>query len=239
MATPVDTLYRYFGRRRWFRSLRARSRNRRALAAHAAEHPALDGFEPARDRGHDLAAAWRRYVETVSAPAAAISRQLAALFDHLIDTTRPAVVWDLGSGFSSFVARRYPGRVLSVDDDESWLARTRGFLVASDLRTDDLLTWDDFRDRAARGALPVPDLVLHDLGAPATRARTLPQVLDRCADHTLVLVDDVHKPAVRVAVLAALEDRRLACTDLSSQTLDDFGRYAWLVHGFGSARETA
>ena len=55
----------------------------------------------------------------------------------------PAAVLDLGSGFSSFVLRSYDdgggARVTSVDDSETWLARTAQFLESRGVPTDQLL----------------------------------------------------------------------------------------------------
>ena len=68
-----------------------------------------DAFSPASlNAAHKLLLPHhQRYVTTVSLPYQAVSLELAALLLSLCRSTRPAVIADLGSGFSSFVFRTY------------------------------------------------------------------------------------------------------------------------------------
>jgi hypothetical protein len=90
-----------------------------------------------------LAAPYQEYVETVSNPAMALSPHTAALLYALCTLLVPKRALDLGSGFSSFVLRRYARDtagsciVHSVDDDAQWMDQTRAFLSAHELPAGD------------------------------------------------------------------------------------------------------
>jgi predicted O-methyltransferase YrrM len=176
-----------------------------------------------------LMAAHAEYVETVSVPEHAISLELASVLDVLCRTLRPRRVADLGSGFSSFVLRRYSvetgADVVSVDSDPEWLDRTRAFLVDSGLPVDALIGWDDF---TAAEHEPF-DLVLDDLGDIQRRIETMAYVLGLARPGGLVVVDDRHRPPVRAALDCECRARGDEVVSLRSSTVDGFGRYACLV----------
>ena len=83
-----------------------------------------------------LGPAYIEYVFTVSAPEHAISLPLASFVLTVCEAVDPVSAADLGSGFSSFVLRRFASerpaglRVVSVDDDPDWLAKTAAFLAS-------------------------------------------------------------------------------------------------------------
>jgi predicted O-methyltransferase YrrM len=107
-----------------------------------------------------------------------------------------------------------------------WLARTGDYLHSKGLSTTGLQLWDKL---ITGGSDLRPDFILHDLGNPSTRAATLPSVLDLCRPGTVLMLDDVHKPVIRQAVLAAVTERGLRCFDISGVTYDQFGRYSWVI----------
>jgi predicted O-methyltransferase YrrM len=139
-------------------------------------------------------------------------------------------VADLGSGFSSFVLRRFAAgrsghtRVVSADDDPDWLEKTAGFLASSGLPADDLVQWSDF------AAVPERfDLVLYDLGHWQRRFDALPRALASLARGGLIILDDLHVERYRELVEQVLEAASLRPYDLEPYTADELGRFAWAV----------
>lgn len=216
------------------------ARNRDELGASAAAVPWLAAYDFKRiDPDGHIREVYKEYVNTVSTPDEAISLELASLLWFILETRQPKSVVDLGSGFSSYLFRYYqqllrrlgqPGRdcrVISCDDNETWLCRTADFLRRKNLSHSGLLLWDRFLEE--RDQLR-PDLILHDLGNMPVRVKTLPQALNLCGPQTIVIIDDVHKPQMRRAVLDQMRERNLVGHDLTHFTYDSFGRYAWMLH---------
>jgi hypothetical protein len=169
------------------------------------------------------------YLASVSRADMAVSLELAAFLSALCDWLRPRKIADLGSGYSSFVFRSYAARagdceVWSVDDDGDWLRRTRDWLEAQSLATGNLLLWDDFVREPPRGV----DLVLHDLGHMALRARVLDEVLRR-NENAIVVLDDMHKTDYGSFARGRLKGSPWRCLSLRAFTLDGLGRYSELA----------
>jgi hypothetical protein len=120
-----------------------------------------------------------------------------------------------------------------VDDDPGWLERTREFLEAEALPTQQLWLWDEFIQLRQTSS---PGLILHDLGHSKVRVNTLPAVVGLCQAGTRLIADDVQKQPIREALLTVVQNRQLRCQDLIRVTFDRYGRYAWLIHGFGNDR---
>lgn len=168
-----------------------------------------------------------KYVFEVSAPEHAVSLPLASFLLTLCETAEPAAAADLGSGFSSFVLRRYAGaapgrRVVSADDDPDWLAKTSGFLASSGLPTDGLVEWSDFA-----AADETFDLVLYDLGHWRRRFDALPRALAALAPGGVIVLDDLHVERYREHVVDVLRSAGLRAYDLAPYTADELGRIAW------------
>jgi predicted O-methyltransferase YrrM len=170
------------------------------------------------------------YVFTVSSAEHAISLPLAAFLLTACETLEPGAVLDLGSGFSSYVLRRYAAartpkaRAVSVDDDRAWLAKTAAFLAAAELPREELVHWSEFA--GADGAF---DLVFYDLGTWAQRLDAVSTALRAGKPGALIVLDDLHVPAYREAVERELVAAALTPYDLSPFTIDEFGRYSWAV----------
>lgn len=167
------------------------------------------------------------YVRNVSDAEWSVSLQTATYLFHLCRATSPARLLDTGSGFSSYVFRLYATEaesvtVVSADDDEEWLDRTRVFLRQRGLSTDGLVAWPP--DDLAAGRF---DLVFHDLAYSSVRVDTLPLVLRAVRrGGGIVVLDDAHHYGERI-----FADGRAAGLDLYSlrvRTVDGFGRYAVL-----------
>jgi predicted O-methyltransferase YrrM len=179
---------------------------------------------PAKSLEH----AYRRYISSVSLAAYAISLPLARYVHALAHERRPRRVLDLGSGFSSYVLRRYAAEqdfevdAWSVDHDPVWLERTQRFLEAEGLPAGQLTTWNE---RPA-GRF---DLVLHDLHTVASRLDTLDEALAVVAPGGAIVLDDMDVPDYREHAARVLEQRGIAYIDASEATLDKRGRFSWLV----------
>ncbi len=177
-----------------------------------------------------LTPAYRAYVADVSDQSMAISLDLACVLYFLCERLEPRVILDLGSGFSSYVFRRYtqarPGTVVySVDDDPYWLSRTRVHLKQHGLCDRNLFLWDEVSKLNALRA----DVVLHDIGSSETRCEVLPELSRYMHRATAVVLDDVHKRPVREAAKAFARSMALPVTDLARVARDSFGRFPWLI----------
>lgn len=176
-----------------------------------------------------LAGSHRDYITTVSRDDMAISLEMAAFLLAICEATKPTTVADLGSGYSSLVFRTYstntkhPISVISVDDNEKWLAQTARFLKKNKLPTDRLMTWSDFSKLHKTF-----DLVFHDLGHMETRADVLPRVLQLVKPGGFLVLDDLHFPVYRQKVLQSLIPNSSKLLLLRRMTKDRFGRYGAL-----------
>lgn len=169
------------------------------------------------------------YVARVSWADHAVSIGTAAVLAQLCERHRPARVLDTGSGFSSYVLRRYAAEhgteVVSVDDDADWMRKTAAYLEGHGLADlGELVLWDDFSS-AAQGQF---DLIFHDLGTFETRVNTMPAIDDLVAPSGLVVYDDVVIPSIRAAAreLCAVKGRDYF--SLRHITLDEISRYSAL-----------
>lgn len=181
----------------------------------------------------ELADTYQEYVISVSDPIMAMSLQLAIFMRELCNSIQPRRILDLGSGFSSYVFRRYASdavsqpEVWSIDDNEWWLEKTRLFLDSHGLPISNLLTWDEF----IADEQGLFDVILHDLGDIEFRAKVFEDVIGLSEPGGFVILDDTHKSRYRNPALLKL--RRLTSFDsynLQAYTLDEMGRWAMLLH---------
>jgi predicted O-methyltransferase YrrM len=143
---------------------------------------------------------------------------------------QPERILDLGSGFSSYVLRYYAAStghdvsVVSVDDSEAWLERTRQFLADNALETGELRTWSDF--------VPEPgepfDLIFHDLAGGELRETGMSVAVRALAPRGLIVFDDAHHPGHRRAARRVAREAGLATYSLYRWTRDAYGRFAML-----------
>jgi hypothetical protein len=178
-----------------------------------------------------LSHAYSRYVAAVSSEDMAISIETASLLFALCQRIRPSHILDLGSGFSSFTFRLYarmadhPCLVHTVDDDEAWLDRTRGFLSGEGLVPEGLFPWSQFENAGCSGYA----VVLHDLGRMPRRAATVEFAVSCLAANGTLVLDDMHKPHYAAHAEAACTRAGLRVVPLRELTLDRFGRFASLA----------
>ena len=155
----------------------------------------------------ELKATYREYTRQISSDGMAISYELACFLWSLCEATEPQRILDLGSGFSSFVFRRYQKaarmstEVWSVDENAVWLEKTRDFLGAHGLSYDNLYTWDDF-SKLRPGTF---DLISHDLGLMEDRPEIFEDTLAWREPAGLIVIDDIHKPQYRKGIIQKLQ----------------------------------
>lgn len=172
----------------------------------------------------------KKYTEDTSSPVAAISLELAAFLHFVCMKTQPKVILDLGSGFSSYVLRRYQQgqgvEVYSVDDDQLWLKRTKAFLESHNLSTANLYLWEELLRSGVRFEA---DLILHDLGNSGTRVDAFRQLRRFVGPNARIILDDVHKRNIREAATSWIREHDFRYVDLASYTKDGYGRFQWFV----------
>ncbi|MHA1979369.1 MAG: methyltransferase domain-containing protein [Candidatus Hodarchaeales archaeon] len=175
---------------------------------------------------------YKRYIEDISPSHMAISLELSTFLVVMSNITIPSRIIDLGSGFSSLVFRliskNSPQKttVWSVDDSKEWLDKTREFLNALNIDSNNLTLWDTFDSKSIEKF----DLVLHDLGSMnTTRINILDDVLQLVKKGGLLVLDDSHKKSYREAALKKIEEKGYNHFRLTKYTTDEFNRYAILV----------
>jgi predicted O-methyltransferase YrrM len=173
----------------------------------------------------DLKPTHDEYVSKVSSWEWAISLEAASVLMACCRLLNPRQMLDTGSGYSSYVLRRYvaeapqEAQVTSVDDDPKWLDKTRAYLAQHDLPWDDVLLWNEFHALGPREF----DLVLHDLGSEGDRVRTLNHVLGLVRSGGVVLLDDA-----QMETYGPYARRRLAAESFRFYSLRPFTR----EHGY-------
>lgn len=205
-----------------------RSRATRDADAVRAAFPWIDGVHAGPERAA-LAAEHARYCRDISSEKMAADLGFSAFLQLWCLANKPKRVVDLGSGFTSFVLRRYAAKaggceVWSVDDDAAWLGRTRDYLAEMEQDRAHLMVWSEFIKTAPRDF----DLVVHDAGSMQFRADNLGAALDLARSGGLVLLDDIHRFEYRAHALQLLAERGYRF--LSVRALrDGYGRYPYTV----------
>ncbi len=169
------------------------------------------------------------YVTTVSNDRSTASLRCIGLLCALGEATNASRILDLGSGFSSAALRTIlPGaHIVSVDHDLEWLEKTGTFLERREIDKANLVSWRHLRKKRKDQRF---DLVFDDLGGGIDyRAKTLPLVSSFVAERGILLIDDVHKPEMLTAALGLYAKRQFDRVGPELWTLDQYGRYSWVL----------
>jgi predicted O-methyltransferase YrrM len=186
--------------------------------------PPIQDFVACRE---DIIDAYEDYIVHVSPEQMAISLETATYIYWLAVKTQPATLADYGSGFTSYVLRAVDcGKVLSVDDQESWLNWTFQFLERWNVCYGDLLPFETARHETEPGSL---DLIVYDFAAGEKREAFMGWALDRLAPGGLCVFDDAQHAEHQNKMRAACKDRKIELFDLSEITKDRHGRFAALA----------
>lgn len=170
------------------------------------------------------------YVTHISNAGWAASLEASTFLYHLCRATRPRRVLDLGSGFSSYVLRRYAYEaehdvhVTSVDADPDWLRKTHAFLDEHGVASGEIVSWEAFSRR-----LPEPsDVVFHDLASGDLREDAMPLAISQLSSGGAIIFDDAQHEGHRRRMSCEGERAGLRLFSLRSWTLDEIGRWAVL-----------
>jgi len=179
-----------------------------------------------------MKAVFKEYTTNVSYEGWPLSFESACLLWSLCQVSSPKRILDLGSGFSSFVFRRYRStaevipEVWSVDEDSDWLEKTRAFLKSHNLPDDNLLHWGDFRE-SEWGSF---DLIFLDLEDIEERSNIFEKLLASLNPEGLIVLDDMQNSKYRTEIYRRLELHGFATAySIRWLTLDKFLRYCLLV----------
>jgi len=177
----------------------------------------------------ELKSFYNFYVTEISRADMAISLELATVLFAICKTTNPKRILDLGSGFSSFVLRRFAEtspsvKVVSVDDDVQWLEKTKDYLSNKVKNTSNILSLSNFIESAEFNF----DIILLDLNFVEVRKNYIALAVERCSQGGLIIFDDAHKPDFMLEILEQTKGLPIRLFNISHLTRDQFGRYALL-----------
>lgn len=173
-----------------------------------------------------LVDAYIEYAATVSPDWMAMSYAAASFLDGLCRDHSPRLAVDFGSGFSSYVLRRYAAetgaRVVSVDTDPDWLQATREYLELMGVGTDGLVTWKEWL--ATRDDYPPIDLAFHDLASGHLREAAMPLIADQMRIGGVLVFDDAQNGDHKKVMDEVAASHGWALTVLP-ETMDGHGRF--------------
>lgn len=161
--------------------------------------------------------------------------QIASLqtYELLIDLCQSATgtVIDLGSGFSSFVIREYKTpryMCVSVDTQKRLILTSARFPQALLLHDGEWYLWDEFIERMWMDTT----LIFFKIGNTTSRSKYFRPVFDKYLHRGVkILIDDMHKTNIAADLQHILKDYSYNQVDVKDQTLDEYGRFCWLIEG--------
>jgi predicted O-methyltransferase YrrM len=174
-----------------------------------------------------LAEPYGRYVHEVSSPDHAASLEVCVYLDMVCRARQAKRMLDTGSGFSSYVLRRYAATqsgaaVVSADHSQDWLGKTKDFLAANDLSVDGLIAWEAI-ERQPRSTF---DVIFHDVAGGRIRETGMPIVARLLRPGGCVVFDDAHHQGHRAQMYRTAHEFALRTFSLRRWVLDRYGRYA-------------
>lgn len=176
---------------------------------------------------------WGPYVDycrNVSLRMMAINVETASLLWYECDRVQARTVCDLGSGFTSYVLRRYaadagyPVTVTSVDDEPEWLDKSAAFIRRHRLSSAGMSTYDDWATYA-----DTFDVIIHDFNSGDTRNRTMWEVAARVNPGGTVIFDDMQNEGHRNEMTEVATAYGWPLVDVHDATTDETHRYAGMV----------
>lgn len=174
-----------------------------------------------------LVPAYRQYCTTVSRRSMALSIETCSYLWWLCDVKAASAVADLGSGFSSYVLRRYAtesGRTVlvhSVDSDPEWLSRSAQFSVDQGQGGDGFLTGDEWLALDA-----TYDVILNDYDKGDVREAFAGHGADRLNPGGVIVFDDAQNQSHLRNMAETCLERDMDLFALVDQTMDEVGRFA-------------
>lgn len=191
--------------------------------------PELVGYEQlVKSFASQLRPVYDEYISNVSSKWMACSWEMACFLYAMMVIKKPRNVLDLGSGYSSFVTRKYKAVmdektvIHSVDDDEFWLGKTESFLRSTGVSTESVMSWSAFHDKNQT----VFDLVFNDLGTTTLRLKSVDVLINTISPQGIMILDDMHKPHYPKLISNKLEEAGFSVLSARNLTLDPLGRFA-------------
>lgn len=175
---------------------------------------------------------YQYYIKHVSNPVMTVSLETASTLFIICEYIAPSRILDLGSGFSSYVFRKYSSlqngkvTVYSIDDDSYWLGMTRDFLKYQNLSSNNLILWKSFISNEYHHF----DLIFNDIGTMVFREKVLPMVLGFAnPKRNVIILDDMQFSTYEKRVKQVLQNFYFRSANLISTTKDEFGRFSALL----------
>lgn len=145
----------------------------------------------------------------------------------LKDLPENSTLVDLGSGWSSFLLRKFhpTAKVWSVDTDEGWMKKSIDFCVKQGVHNDGFVMLSKAKKLIVPGNA---EFVLHDMGNRGVRQQELEWAVRLAKPGGIVLVDDMHKDDLRENVNQGLKKLGLSAVPVDIAK-DHIGRYAYQI----------
>lgn len=170
---------------------------------------------------------YREYTESVSTSSAAISLETCKYLWKMCEERQPDVIVDTGSGFSSFVFRKWAKdrntTVYSFDDSEFWIEKSKEFSTIHGVSGENFVVWKENTHH-----IKDVDILLHDLGNMTTRANTLEVIYNMMKMTGVILLDDLHKSSYRESAHNFFSKKGQTIINID-ETKDEFSRFVGLV----------
>jgi len=177
------------------------------------------------------------YIGNISNDVFAISLESAYCIAALIKKIKPSNIWDLGSGFTTFIcgyiskSANINSKIVSIETNKEWGDKINAFIKMQNISLNyHIVGCNEVESFLAN--LDLPELVLHDIGDLNNfniRQNLLPFLGNICSKGSFLFVDDLHKPEINSATRNIISKYNLHIQDLSNFTFDEYGRYAWLL----------
>lgn len=165
------------------------------------------------------------YCSNVSRRSMAISIETATLFAYVCSVKQAKRVLDLGSGFTSYIARCCAAEAVSVDDSREWLDRTAEFLTQYGVSTDGLMMWDDWE---ANPGAPY-DVVIHDYSSGEKREQSMWNAVRVLAPNGVLIFDDAQHYGHLSEMVRVSRYHGLQLVDVKEWTEDEVHRHALMA----------
>lgn len=184
-----------------------------------------------KEKLEELDSIYAYYVENVSSPEMAASKEVLAFLYAICSVTKPKTVLDLGSGISSYLFRTYQKeedsscKVISVDDDKEWLLKSGDFLKSQSLNQDNLITFEEYLQSDLRDV----DIIFYDLNFVEERIKHVDSVLKNIAQSGIIVFDDVHKIHYFKQLHTILKANNFNIIGIKKMTKDVFGRFGLIA----------
>ncbi len=166
-----------------------------------------------------------------------ISLESAYCIAALIKKTKPTYIWDLGSGFTTWIcsyitkSANINSNVLTIETNKEWGETIKTFIQTQNFSINyHIVECNELESFLFTQNMP--ELIIHDIGDKnnfSIRQNLLPYLGKICSKGALLFIDDLHKPEINSATRNTISKYNLHIQDLSNFTCDEFGRYAWLL----------